>query len=213
MRKKASEDYADLVRRVLRLLNRLTVLPNLHFTSIAKAIESASKDRRRIIFRAMPRASFEGIYPYGVTLTQELEARLPGAEHSRTMYEHLLYYPIGEGGTADATDRMTTRFSVAHELGHILMHMPDRAAEHPRVFHPLGDSESLLYLVDYSEREETEADLFATVLCDQRPAPMRSEVFRAPCIREVRHMCDLGLIRSELSKIRPTHDVCLIDAE
>ena len=205
--KKDRENYQALLRSVLDSLDSLSHLSHLHLTSIARAIESLLKDKRKIIFRAKPRKEFGNTYPFGVTMTQEYKTHLPGSKRAKTFYEHFILYPRASHQRTRAKDLEKTRFSVAHELGHILMHMPYISKSNKCYVNLEGG----LYRVDFTERQEQEADLFAATLCDQRPIPQRPENFHGPCIHKLLELRDAGLFGSSgLDAIMPEDNECML---
>lgn len=206
MAEKEPDKYRNLVKSVLEELARLDDLSTLHLTSIAKAIESATLDTRKIIFRPKPKTDFEDGKPIGIMLTQEYRAFFVGAQGEKTIYEHLLYYPIPDDSPED---RLKTRFLVAHELGHILIHASKYTDDNSRIYRPI-DSAPGLYAIDYTDEEESAADIFAAILCDQREQPVRPNSFREPCLRSLRELLSLDVFSSDVKEIIPALTSCML---
>lgn len=169
--------YKLIVKDVLTNLRRIGSLRSLHLTSIAKAIEQEAQETIKVIFRPVPPDKL-GKFPT-VLLTQQLEATGAGAPNGFTIFEHFVFYP------QESPDQLLkTRFSIAHELGHILMHAPylPRYIKR-RKYDKIEGTNGGLYSVAYNDEDEIRADLFAAILCHQYPPPPKPSEFHAPCRR------------------------------
>jgi len=184
--------YENVVRDVLRRLNGISSLSSLHLTSVAKAIEQKAGEIIKIVFRPVARERM-GRFPT-VLLTQRLGVTGAGAPEGFFVYEHFIYYP------KEAPEQLRrTRFSIAHELGHILMHapyLPTYAGQ--RVYRRVPRTKRDMYSVKYAEDAEVEADLFAAILCQQYPPPRRPSAFHEPCRR---HILDLEAQQMFVSRL------------
>ena len=184
--------YEAMVGRVVGQLNGLAAISSLHLTSVAKAIEHSADERIKIIFRPMA-AETLGKWAPAVLLTQRLEVTGPGIERPFLAYEHFIYH------LREDERSVATRFHVAHELGHILLHKPyTDDSEDARYYIPLEGTATDMYGVEYRPEEEMEADLFAAILHHQRPGPVRPRMFHELCLRAAEQLAGLGVFRSNL---------------
>ncbi len=216
------DEYYGMLGAVLEDMGELQPLHYLHLTSIARAIEFLSGDKRKIIFMGVSKDDFDDdTYPAGVMLTQEYQARFPGTDEEKRLYEHFLFYPKHEQIPDDPRDIVRTRFSIAHELCHVLQVIrktteePDTA--YPTKVYPVCEvicdpnTPFSLYAMDFSPEDERKADLFATILCDQRKRPEREEGFKEPCIRTLHELRDsYKVYGSDIASYLPAHPNCII---
>lgn len=184
-----------MVRRVVDRLNNLTAGNPLQLASIAKAIEQSAGERIKVIFRPIAREVL-GRYAPAVLLTQRMEISGPGLDDPFHGYEHFVYH------VSDDDDAVASRFHIAHELGHILLHRPySDANQEARYYLPVEGTVADMYAVEYRPEEEMEADLFAAVLHHQRPAPLRPDVFHELCLRSAAELNEMGVFRSTLPEV------------
>lgn len=190
----SAEKLSDFITIVLVHLNKLKKLQGLHLTSIAKAIEVTLKDNIKIIFRGEPEG-VNGEDFTGVTMSQECRVFRPGCAEAARLTEHFIFY-------SESRDPSDIRFYVAHELGHILMHhsMEDRDRE---LIGIEGHDEANFYILTFTEEEEAEADLFASILLEQRPSPKppRPATFVHPTEKTLRKLKKQGLLHEMLASL------------
>lgn len=173
--------YSDLLGPVLEQLEKIGDLDKLHLTSIAKIIETSRKDRLKIIFRAVASGNLGEVSP-AVLVTQDFCAEV-GSKQLR-LREHIVLYE--EQRTPERT-----RFYIAHELGHILLHQKLFDDETRRVDVPrerVADLGRSVFAIRFEPVEEMQSDLFAAVLAHQRPAPRGRRPFEFPCLRELKKL-------------------------
>lgn len=188
------EKCSDLTTRVLGHLNKLEKLQGLHLTSIAKAIEITLKDNIKIIFRGEPEG-LKGEDFTSLTLSQECRVFRPGCDEAGRLTEHFIFY-------SESRDISDIRFYVLHELGHIFMHhsMENRAREY--IVLP-GQGEANVFVVRFTDDEEAEADMFATILLEQRPSPKppRPSALVNPTEKILRKLKKQGLLHKMLASL------------
>ncbi len=181
-------EYADLAHRVYDVLSALNPFDKLHLTSVAKVIEVSREHRVRIIFREVTREILGPMFP-AFLVTQDLVALVPGGGTKMEVREHVILY------VDNKRDPEKTRFCLGHELGHIAIHEklfddPSRRvlvppSHYKRMRQQPGEGK---FAIEFKDREEMEADLFAAALVHQRPVPSGRKPFEMPCLREVRDM-------------------------
>jgi hypothetical protein len=195
------EDYFKIAKDVLKGLKALTSLNNLQLTSVAKAIEAASNETIKIIFRGEPSDELKGEGITGITISQECEVRRAGVKEKQKFVEHLIYY-------SEKHNPEDRRFFVAHELGHIFLHHLTDIGQREReeVKGPKGAD---FYVLEFTEQEEAAADIFATILVRQRPKPKRPRKFVLPCIRDLVKLKKRGLLSDTLADLLPNKIDCV----
>lgn len=190
----STEKWSDFSTRVLGHLKKLEKLQGLHLTSIAKAIEVTFKDNIKIIFRGEPEG-VNGEDFTGVTMSQECRVFRSGCVEAARLTEHFIFY-------SESRDPREIRFYVAHELGHILMHYSMEGRDRERI-RLEGHDEANFYILTFTEEEEAEADLFASILLEQRPSPKhpRPKEFVHPTEKTLRKLKKQGLLHEMLASL------------
>jgi len=123
-------------------------------------------------------------------LTQELSTRSEYDQTNAKLYEHFIFYDV-----KDITS-LHVRFAIAHELGHIFLHNPMKRDKKDRYQVPIKDCE-VLFAIRYKPEDEIGADIFATVMCEQRQIPKRENYFTHPCIKYIQDYKEKGYFRTE----------------
>lgn len=179
-----------VVDRVLERLNKLAVQPQYPFSDVVQAIEMRHTSRIRVIYRPSP-ASFFGDSLFSVALHQDVAVAVHGARGSFGMREVFLYYPVD-------CEPLKTRFAIAHELGHLFLHW---GRGEPSCV-SLGATASEIYLQEFNSTQEMEADTFACILCEQRPAqPARA--FDYPREHFLRECVSQNLLPADFTRAMP----------
>jgi hypothetical protein len=193
-------DYFRLAREALAALSQLTALQDIHLTSVAKAIETVSNENVKIIFRGVPKG-VDGREITGVTISQECEVRRPGVTGSQKLVEHFIYY-------SKRRNLEETRFFVAHELGHILLHHLYGNRDRERKPVPGNDAPGF-YVIEFTDEEEAAADIFAAILVRQHPRPRRAPRFFLPCLRDLLRLKKRKLLSLGLAALLPKKVSCV----
>lgn len=191
-----SEAYEAVLRPVLGRLAELTAWRGLHLTSIAKAIEKDSDYRYRVILHQVSKDLLGELYP-AVLVNQELLVHEHGVDEPIVIDENLILY-------ADDLPPEHARFAVAHELGHAYLHQPHEHQKEGDYFYvdlPDGTAARQYFAILFKPDQEMQADLFAAILTEQRPAPTGRGDFRPPCLREVLRLRDY--FHSPLADVLP----------
>ena len=190
----STEKWSDFSTRVQGHLNKLEKLQALHLTSIAKAIEVTLKENIKIIFRGEPEG-VDGEDFTGVTMSQECRVFRPGCAKAARLTEHFIYY-------SESRNPRDIRFYVAHELGHILMHYSVEVRDREQIGIE-GHDEANFFILNFTEEEEAEADLFAAILLEQRPIPKppRPATFVHPTEKTLRKLKKQGLLHKMLASL------------
>jgi len=186
--------YRKLLQRVLKELGHVCDNSRFHLASVAKAIEQALGSQLKITFREVSSECLGKLGP-AVLINQELQVELISGTKQMKLMEHIICY-------SEQSESLATRFYVAHELGHIALHQncirdDNHRCELPNCIPDIGKH---LYCIEFSDEEEMEADLFASILVEQRPYPDNLKVFQVPCLRSVQSFAssDNGLCFSKL---------------
>ena len=194
-----------VVKSVLSEIESLGTVDSLGLAGVAKAIERFFAERVKIVFRPTTDEMLGSMAP-AVLLTQELEAVRRGCPAPLHLAEHFVFY------ATDSDDPLKTRFAVAHELGHILLHKPlsEERADARRYVRMPGASgrNGGLFALQAEPQDEVEADLFAAILCDQLPTPPSVVVLEPPCLRRLAKYIEMGLVRSDLQQLLPANLSC-----
>ena len=184
--------FTQCVKKVLNKLDDLKDHSSLHLTSIAKAIEHNNKKICKIVFHKLTGKGLEA-KGHAMLLTQELSARSEFDQTNAKLYEHFIFYDTKD------VENIHVRFAIAHELGHIFLQNPmerDKADRNPV---PIEGCESL-FAIKYRPEDEIEADIFATIMCEQRKIPKREIFFTPPCIKYIQDYKEKEYFRPETLK-------------
>lgn len=184
--------FIECVKDVLNKLDDLKDYSSLHLTSIAKAIEHSNRKICKIVFHKLTGKGLDS-KGHAMLLTQELSARSEFDQTNAKLYEHFIFYD-----TRDIKP-MHVRFAIAHELGHVFLHNPMNRDKSTRYPVPIEGCESL-FAIKYQSVDEIGADIFATIMCEQRKIPERESFFAPPCIKYIQDYKEKGYYRIETSE-------------
>lgn len=185
----AEKSFLECVKVVLGRLNKLQGHSSLHLTSIAKAIEHNNRKITKIIFHELVGKGLDK-KGHAMLLTQKLSTKSEFDQINANLYEHFIFYD-----TKDIRP-IQVRFAIAHELGHILLQNPMNIDKIDRRRVPIEGCDSL-FAVKYKPEDEIEADIFATIMCEQREIPKRELLFKPPCIKYIQDYKEKEFYRPE----------------
>lgn len=181
--------FTECVKDVLNKLDNLKEHSTLHLTSIAKAIEHHNKRICKIVFHKLIGKGLDA-KGHAMLLTQELNARCEFDQTNAKLYEHFIFYDT------KGIETIHVRFAIAHELGHIFLQNPMNRDNADRYPVPIEGCESL-FAIKYEPEDEIEADIFATIMCEQRKIPIREIFFAPPCIKYIQDYKEKEYFRIE----------------
>jgi len=171
--KRTKSQKENLLKKLRQLLS-VDILPSLSpLGGIAKAIEAVLLHRVHIIFRPVAKHMFKNL-PSALTISQEIQVRLPGRKGKAKFLECFIYYP---DQPAEETEAL---FAVAHELGHIFLHYDIMASSGKArryvelveaVRKKKREKTERVFQVVFTAREEMEADAFAHVIAKEYLQP------------------------------------------